>query len=87
MTLIGAIMDKVMHRGLYKAYVNDKLVMMCRDCDNNGFEPGFFKSAPVHRCLGEWAMDGKNRVIIDPYGVPSWCPNKIVEIAEGAKVQ
>ena len=87
MTLIGIIMDKVMKRGLYKAYVNDKLVMMCQDCTNNTTETGIFKSSPVHRCLGEWTLDGKNRIIIDPYGVPGWCPHKITEIPEAAVVR
>jgi hypothetical protein len=84
MTVIGAIMDKVMRRGLYKAYVGDRLIMMCQDCKNNATETGVFKSAPVHRCLGEWALDGKNRVIVDPYSVPGWCPHRIVDIIEPA---
>jgi hypothetical protein len=87
MTIIGAIMDKVMKRGLYKAYVNDRLITMCQDCTNNGTETGIFKSSPVHRCLVEWALDGKNRVIIDPYNVPDWCPHRIVDIIEPAVVR
>ncbi len=87
MTLIGAIMDKVMKRGLYKAYVDDRLITMCRDCTNNATETGVFKSAPVHRCLGEIAADGKNRIIIDPYNVPGWCPHRIVDATEPAVAQ
>jgi hypothetical protein len=87
MSLIGAVMDKVMKRGLYRAYDGNRLISMCQDCKNNAYEPGFFKSVPVHRCLSEWTLDGKNRVIIDPYNVPTWCPCKIEEIPEGVKAQ
>lgn len=84
MTVIGAIMDKFMRRGLYKAYVNDRLISMCQDCMNNHTETGLLKSAPVHRCAVEWTLDGKNKIIIDPYNIPSWCPHKIVELPETA---
>jgi hypothetical protein len=87
MTLIGSVMDKIMKRGLYKAYVNDRLITMCQDCVNNRTEFGIFKSMPVHRCAVEWALDGKNRIIIDPYNVPEWCPCKIIEINEPAVAQ
>jgi len=87
MTVIGAIMDKVMRRGLYKAYVNDRLISMCKDCINNVTEPGIFKAATVHRCLGEIGDDGRNRVILDPYNVPSWCPHRIVDVTGQAAVQ
>lgn len=87
MSLIGAIMDKVMRRGLYQAYAGDRLITMCQDCTNNATDTGGFKSVPAHRCLVEWDLNGKNRLIIDPYNVPSWCPCRITEIQEPAVVQ
>lgn len=87
MTLIGAIMDKVMKRGLYKAYVDDKLITMCQDCTNNQIDVGGFKSAPAHTCSVEWNIDGTNKRIIDPYGIPAWCPHRIVDIIEPAVAQ
>ena len=90
MTLIGAIMDKVMKRGLYKAYVNDKLITRCEQCRHNLIEhnpiPGF-KEVVVHRCEMEWNLDGTHRVLIDPYGIPNWCPYRIVEVTEPAVAQ
>lgn len=87
MSLIGTVMDKVMRRGLYKAYVGHRLISMCQDCVNNVTETGVFKSAPVHRCLGEIETDGKNKIILDPYNIPGWCPYKITETTEQAVVQ
>lgn len=78
-------MDKVMHRGLYKAYVNDKLVTMCQDCEYNLEEPNpFLKSVPVHRCGQEWNVDETHKVLVDPYSIPDWCPFKIVDVIEPA---
>jgi hypothetical protein len=79
MTLIGSIMDKVMQRGLYKAYVNDTMITMCRDCDHNHEEPNpiTFIKLPVHRCIQSFELDGTHTPIIDPYSVPGFCPFKI----------
>ena len=85
MTIIGAIMDKVMKRGLYRAYVNDRLITMCQDCTENLEEPNpLLKSVPVHRCRQEFNLDGTHKVLVDPYSVPSWCPHRIVDIIEPA---
>ena len=87
MTLIGAIMDKVMRRGLYKAYVNDKLITQCEDCRHNLREhnpiPGM-KDLLVHRCEMEFNLDGTHKLLVDPYGIPNWCPFKIIDIIEPA---
>ncbi len=89
MTIIGAIMDKVMRRGLYKAYVNDQLITMCQDCRYNIREhnpiPGL-KDLIVHRCEMTVGTDGNKQTLIDPYSIPAWCPFKVIEI-EGAKAQ
>ena len=91
MTLIGSIMDKVMKRGLYKAYVNDRLISQCKDCRHNLTEhnpiPGFRSAVRVHRCEMDWNLDGTNKVLIDPYGIPAWCPFKIKELEEVATAQ
>jgi hypothetical protein len=80
-------MDKVMHRGLYKAYVGDNLITQCQDCKHNITEIGIIKSAPVHRCDQEFNLDGTHKLLIDQYGIPNWCPFKIVEIAEQVMVK
>jgi len=90
MTFVGLIMDKLMRRGLYKAYVNDQLITKCEDCRHNLREhnplPGL-KDIVVHRCEEEFNLDGTHKVLIDPYGIPSWCPFKIVDVSEGVTAQ
>ena len=89
MSLIGSVMDKVMHRGLYKSCVGDKLITQCEECRHNLREHNpvpFMKDILVHRCEQEWNVDGTHKILIDPHGIPDWCPFKIVDMTEGVKV-
>jgi hypothetical protein len=87
MTIIGAIMDKVMRRTGFKAYVDDRLIRGCGECKYNLDEPNpipFMKDVPNHRCEMNIGLDGKHMTILDPHNIPEMCPFKIVDIIEPA---